>query len=420
LRQCPFFLESGPGFGELGRYTFKGCDPFLVLTAKGTSVKIRDYHRTERLNGDPFEILRQLLREYATPCDPNDSPLASGGAIGYLGYDLCHFVEDLPRRAIDDLNLPDLWMGFYREITVKNSKEAEQRKNIFPITPAPLHPCTLSLSTLNSHSSFSKVAYLETIRRVQEYILAGDVYQVNLSQRFEIPIQASAFDLYQKLTQINPAPFAAHLDCGGFSIVGVSPERFLKFDPVSRLVETRPIKGTRPRGVTPEEDEALALELLQSEKDRAEHLMIVDLERNDLGRVCEIGSVHVPDLWTLERHPTIWHLVSTVRGTLRPGFDRIDLLSATFPGGSITGAPKIRAMEIIDELEPTTRGVYTGAIGYLGFDGRMDLNIAIRTAIVKDRMVYFHVGGGIVADSDPEMEYQETLDKARAIFEVLG
>ncbi|MBI4531163.1 MAG: aminodeoxychorismate synthase component I [Candidatus Latescibacteria bacterium] len=457
MRQHPFFLESGPGFGELGRYTFKGCDPFLVLRAKGTSVEIIAHRTTQRLQGDPFEILRQLLKEYATPCNPNDSPLASGGAIGYLGYDLRHFVENLPRQATDDLHLPDLWMGFYREIETKENTQDFSSASLnscisafllfFPSTPISrrstrsirypdfrLPPSIDSLGrsttlidslgrsatlTFDSHSSFSKVTYLEAIRRVQDYILAGDVYQVNLSQRFEVPIQTSAFDFYRKLNRRNPAPFAAYLNCGRFSVISISPERFLRFDPLSRIVETRPIKGTRPRGETPEEDEALAAGLSRSEKDRAEHLMIVDLERNDLGRVCEVGSVHVPDLWRLERHPTVWHLVSTIRGKLHPGLDRIDLLRATFPGGSITGAPKIRAMEIIDEVEPTMRGVYTGAIGYVGFDGRMDLSIAIRTAIVKDGMAYFHVGGGIVADSDPEMEYQETLDKAKAMFEVL-
>jgi para-aminobenzoate synthetase component 1 len=426
-RRYPFLLESGSGFGELGRYTFWGTDPFLILRAKGRSIEIEDDRHTERLNGNPLEVLRQLLREHTMPCNPNDPPLASGGAVGYLGYDLRHFVEDLPKRATDDLHLPDLWMGFYRRINIDEQRESFEFRvrELSTRNPEPGTSSTVGQEQGTRKekrrvtSTFSKAAYLEAVRRVQGYILAGDVYQVNLSQRFEVPIRGAAADFYEQLTRMNPAPFAARLDCGEFSIVSVSPERFLKFDPVSRLVETRPIKGTHPRGKIPEEDEALAAELSRSEKDRAEHLMIVDLERNDLGRVCEVGSVHVPELWRLERHPTVWHLVSTVRGKLRPGLDRIDLIRATFPGGSITGAPKIRAMEIIDEVEPTVRGIYTGAIGYVGFDGRMDLSIAIRMATVRDGMAYFHVGGGIVADSDPEMEYQETLDKARAIFEVV-
>jgi len=231
---------------------------------------------------------------------------------------------------------------------------------------------------------------------------------------------ATPEELYLRLRAINPAPFAAFLKFPEFSVVSASPERFLHFDPRTRRVHTRPIKGTRPRGQTPEEDERLAQELLRSEKDRAEHVMIVDLERNDLGRVAETGSVRVREMATLETFPTVFHLTSTVEATLREDKDRVDLLQATFPGGSITGAPKIRAMEIIDELEPTTRGVYTGSIGYFAFDGRMDLNIAIRTLVIKDGVAYFQVGGGIVADSEPEAEYQETLDKAAAIKRSMG
>ena len=226
-------------------------------------------------------------------------------------------------------------------------------------------------------------------------------------------------ELYARLRQLSPVPYGAYLHCGDFHILSASPERFLHFSPSSRTVETRPIKGTRPRGLTPELDRKLAAELLHSEKDLAELLMIVDLERNDLGRVCDIASIHVPERVALESYSNIHHLVATVRGTLRRDADRIDLLKSCFPGGSITGAPKIRAMELIDELEPTDRGVYTGAIGYFGFDGTMDLNIAIRTCILKEGRAYFHVGGGIVADSEPEAEYQETLDKASSWLAVL-
>jgi para-aminobenzoate synthetase component 1 len=269
-------------------------------------------------------------------------------------------------------------------------------------------------------SNFTKDKYLTAIRRAKAYIAAGDIYQVNLSQRFSGPLPVPPFDLYTRLRARNPAPFAAFLDFGEMQILSSSPERFLQVEARTRQVRTRPIKGTRPRGNTPEQDADLGRELLLSEKDRAELVMIVDLERNDLGRVCETGSVHVPELMVLERDPTVHHLVSTVAGRLPPERNRMDLLRAMFPGGSITGAPKIRAMEIIAELEPTRRGVYTGSIGWLGFTGDMDLNIAIRTFVVRDGMAHFQVGGGIVADSDPEEEYEETLHKGRALMEALG
>lgn len=241
---------------------------------------------------------------------------------------------------------------------------------------------------------------------------------MNLSQRFEADLTIPPYELYRRLRRINPAPFASYLNFAGVSVVSASPERFLKLQ--GDWVETRPIKGTRPRGKSAEEDRALAQELLSSIKDRAENVMIVDLERNDLGRVCRYGTVRVVELAILETYPTVFHLTSTVRGRLCPDKTRIDLLKATFPGGSITGAPKVRAMEIIDELEPTRRSVYTGSIGYLSFSGEMDLNIVIRTFLVKEGKAYFQVGGGIVYDSEPEAEYEETLDKAKALFQALN
>jgi para-aminobenzoate synthetase component 1 len=269
------------------------------------------------------------------------------------------------------------------------------------------------MPALQIMSNFTHGDYLQAVRRAKDYIAAGDIYQVNLSQRMSAPLATTPMSLYRRLTQENPAPFSAYLETPDAAIVCCSPERFLQVR--SDEVETRPIKGTRPRGSTPEEDARLAAELLASEKDRAENVMIVDLERNDLGRVCEYGSVHVPELFALESYATVHHLVSTVRGRLRPGATALDCLRASFPGGSITGAPKVRAMEIIEELERTRRGVYTGAIGYLCFSGDMDVNIVIRTLVVRDGTAYFQVGGAIVADSDPEGEYQETLDKARAL-----
>ncbi len=262
-------------------------------------------------------------------------------------------------------------------------------------------------------SNFTKPEYLAAIARIKDYIRAGDVYQVNLSQRFEAPLPCRPYSLYRRLRKLSPAPFAAYLNCGNLQVAGSSPERFLRIR--NGRIETRPIKGTRPRGGPPDEDARLRAELLASEKDRAELLMIVDVERNDLGRICEVGSIRVDEIFRLETHPTVHHLVAAVSGKVRPGSDVIDCIRSMFPGGSITGAPKIRAMQIIDEIETRPRHLYTGAVGYLGFDGNCDLNIAIRTIYCLGDRAYFHAGGGIVWDSDPEAEYQETLDKARAM-----
>ena len=272
--------------------------------------------------------------------------------------------------------------------------------------------------SLDLRSSFSREAYLEAVERVREYIFAGDIFQANLSQRLEAPLDEPAWELYKRLRAINPAPFAAYIETGEATIMSASPERFLRVS-TDRTVETRPIKGTSPRGIGPEHDAALGQALIESEKDRAENLMIVDLLRNDLSRVCVPGTVRVPELFLLENYPTVHHLVSTVVGVLPPKADAVDLLQASFPGGSITGAPKVRAMEIIAELEPSRRGVYCGSIGYLSVTGALDTNIVIRTYLALERRVYFSVGGGIVADSDPTAEYEETLTKARALIAAL-
>ncbi len=269
-------------------------------------------------------------------------------------------------------------------------------------------------------STFTHRGYLDAVARVREYIVAGDIFQANLSQRFQAPLGEPPFELYRRLRCRNPAPFSAYLGFDGLEVVSASPERFLRLDENRRHVETRPIKGTRPRGLGPMHDAALGRALAESEKDRAENVMIVDLLRNDLSRVCRPGTVRVPELFALEHHPTVHHLVSTVVGELDPAADAVDLLRATFPGGSITGAPKVRAMEIIAELEPTRRGVYCGAIGYLSGTGAMDTSIVIRTFLALRGQVYFQAGGGIVADSDPELEYRETVDKARALIEALS
>jgi para-aminobenzoate synthetase component 1 len=357
----------------------------------------------------------------------------TGGAIGCWGYDLRYRLERLPCHAPDDPQLPDAWIGIYPTLYVFDHYD---QRGYLVHAPAPgessgagegcLEKLRELLGTAEEgdppaadppavpvRSSFTRAEYLCAVERVKEYIAAGDIYQANLSQRFAAPLAMPPAALYQRLRAASPAPFAAYLDAGRFQVLSSSPERLLRVR--GGIVETRPIKGTRPRGRTPEEDARLAAELGVSAKDRAELVMIVDLERNDLGRVCEFGSVRVRRLLELETHPTVHHLVATVEGRLRPGLTALEALRACFPGGSITGAPKIRAMEIIEELEPVHRGFYTGAIGYAGFDGSGEWNVAIRIMVAAGGQVTFSAGGGIVADSVPELEYEETLHKRRAI-----
>ncbi len=442
-RPFSFFLDSGMDHDNLGRYSFIGSDPFLVLTSRGSQVTLHYGDKRERVVGNPFDVLGQVLDRYAIQESPSPLPFV-GGAVGYLSYDLCHFIEGLPSTAVDDLQLPECYLAFYDAVVGFDHKEgrAYVASNGFPATNESkreekagarieelkgiLTRASRSSAELSEDSipvtklrgGFTHEEYVEAVARVREYIAAGDIFQVNLSQRFEVELPIPPYELYRRLRGINPAPFAAYLNFDDVTIVSASPERFLRLQ--GDTVDTRPMKGTRPRGSNDAEDDALAAELLDSVKDRAENVMIVDLERNDLGRVCRYGTVKVRELWTLEKYATVFQLTSTVEGRLREDKGRIDLLKGAFPGGSITGAPKVRAMEIIDELEPTRRSVYTGSIGYLGFDGGMDSNIVIRTFIVKDGKAYFQVGGGIVWDSDPEAEYRETLDKARALIEALN
>jgi para-aminobenzoate synthetase component 1 len=324
-----------------------------------------------------------------------------GFAIGYFGYDLKNELERLPARAVDDLGLPDCWFGFYRNVERATSRET----GIPPVLSA-----SRDRRDARPTAAGNRAAFLAAVRRAQEYIAAGDIYQVNLSQRFQCAVAAAAPEVYCALRAANPAPYAAYLDLGDAQILSSSPECFLQIQ--GRHVRTRPIKGTRPRAGNP-------AELLAAPKDNAELLMITDLERNDLGRVCEFGSVRVRELKRVESYATVHHLVATVEGALRPEIGPVDCVRACFPGGSITGAPKIRAMQIIDELEPYARGVYCGAIGYFGPNGDAHFNIAIRTLVQQGTRLTFHAGSGIVADSEPEAEFQETLAKAQGIFNAL-
>lgn len=459
-------LESASVHEPLGRHSFLMADPFRVLRGKGSQVELlRPGRAPRRCNGDPFDALHAVLARYQTQ-PVQGLPPFQGGAAGYLGYDLLHHLERVPPPPCDDLSLPDLCIGLYdwvlawdhvrercwlistglpafeprdrraraalRAARVRNRlagrvrrprpderRHAYRDRAVVRAASGPREsPARWPVARMPGVvSTFSHTDYLEIVERARDYILAGDIFQANLSQRLETPWRASPFELYRRLRRCNPAAFAAYMDIGEATLVSASPERFLRLD--GDDVETRPIKGTVSRGLTPMHDLALERALLDSEKDRAENVMIVDLLRNDLSRVCRDHTVRVPELWAVDRLPNVQHLVSTVTGRLRAGLGAVDLLKATFPGGSITGAPKVRAMEIIHELERTRRNVYTGAIGYVGFDGAMDTSIAIRTVVVRRGTAYFQVGGGIVADSEPEREYLETLAKAEGLVAAL-
>ena len=441
-RPFSFWLDSGMDPQKLGRYSFMGSDPFLVMRSRGDEIKLIKDGVEEKRQGNPFDVLGELLKAYTIKDSGSAIPF-TGGAVGYFSYDLCHFIEKLPTKAGDDLKLPECYLGFYDAVVAfdhlenktylvstgfpeieegKRKKRAEARlneiRNLVMLAPPSQVVQKPIRKGLKLKSNFTHEGYLEAVVKAREYICAGDIFQVNLSQRLEVDINTTSYELYKRLRIINPAPFANYFNFDGVSIVGASPERFLKVK--GDWVETRPIKGTRPRGRAPEEDKALAEDLQKSVKDRAENIMIVDLERNDIGRVCRYGTVKVKELAILETYPTVFHLTSTVVGQMREGKGVSDLLKATFPGGSITGAPKVRAMEIIDELEPTRRSVYTASLGYISFSGDTDLNIVIRTFIVKDGKAYFQVGGAVVYDSEAEAEYIETLDKAKALIQALG
>jgi len=422
------WLDSARPDERFGRYSFLTAEPFLVFSSRGDRWTVRG-HESAAGTGNPFAKLAELLARH-TSVHRADTPFPLGGAFGYFGYDLKNQIERLPGRAPDDLSLPDCWFGFYDWLIVFD----HMTDRVFQVGPQPVQLNVGGASARRSvanvqagrraeapptfiESNFERVDFLRAVRRAKNYIAAGDIYQVNLSQRFHARANVPAADLYLVLRETNPAPFAAYLDIGEAQVLSSSPERFLRLS--GRHVQTRPIKGTRPRTGDEANDQVAARELMMSAKDQAELVMITDLERNDLGRVCEFGSVHVPELVRLEEYATVFHLVSTVEGRLREGVSHVEALRACFPGGSITGAPKIRAMEIIDELEPHARGVYTGAIGYFGFNGESDFNIAIRTMIQKGNDVYFHAGAGIVADSDPGAEYEETLAKARGMIAAL-
>ncbi|MBI5136434.1 MAG: aminodeoxychorismate synthase, component I [Nitrospirae bacterium] len=445
----PFLLESGKG-GELGRWSFLGGGPRLVLACGPSGVTLTENGATLPLAGGPLTALRRVLRENGVSgpggADTSALPPFFAGLCGVFSYDLARRFERLPALAADDAPVPEADLGWYDTVIAVDHHQARlwvchlpapaersahaaprhdrARGRIVDLferldTPAPgedAPPATAPVGAVAAE--MPRAAFLDMVRRAKDYIAAGDIFQANLSQRFAAPLNGlHPWELYRALAAINPAPFACYLEQDGRHVVSSSPERLVSLR--AGLVQARPIAGTRPRGADAALDRLSGQELLAHPKERAEHVMLVDLMRNDLGRVCDYGSVRVSEFMTTERYSHVIHIVSNVVGRLGPGMDAPALLKAVFPGGTITGAPKVRCMEIIEELEPVRRGIYTGSAGYLSAAGDMDLNILIRTIHARDGMARFQTGAGIVADSDPEAEYEETLHKAAAMRRAL-
>jgi len=419
--QFSFLFHSGRSGSENSRYSFLGT--FHNSIIKGSS------------NRDLLKQLQSILNNFKSE-GIDYLPHFWGGAVGYFSYDIARHFEKIATIAVDDLNIPEIYIGFTDEVIVFDHDEKilkiiiclkrddnygygveRLNKLVSAITSRQSPVISHQMTARNLKSNMTKSKFTNMVKRAKEYIREGDIFQANLSQRFEAEFEGDPWEFYKRLNEINPSPFGGYINFDDMSIVSASPERLIKIN--GKYIETRPIAGTRPRGKSSQNDIALSKELLLNEKERAEHIMLVDLERNDLGRVCKYGTVKVDELMTLESYSHVWHIVSKVVGELKDDVKFIDILRACFPGGTITGCPKVRCMEIIEELEPVRRGIYTGSMGYIGYDGRIDLNIIIRSALVKNGKIYFYAGAGIVADSNPEKEYEETLFKAEAIMEAL-
>jgi anthranilate synthase component I len=439
-----FLLESIEGGEKIARYSFLGCNPYLTISSSGDTVEIvRSGERMQR-KGQLLDVMRKITERYRPVRLPGLPPFV-GGAVGYVSYDAVRWVEAIPQAGENDLKVDDAMMMFFSTILafdharqqiliISNSfidesapqLEAKYQKAVAeiealeallnqPVTIPPFGKAAEGSERIQSN--FSKADYLAAVDKAKEHIKAGDIFQAVLSQRFTAEVTCDPFNIYRALRIVNPSPYMFFLKLGETSVIGSSPEMLVRI--VNGKAYYRPIAGTRPRGTNEDEDALLAEELKADEKERAEHIMLVDLGRNDLGRVCEFGSVEVLDLMLIEKYSHVMHLVSSLRGDLRKDLDRFDALMACFPAGTVTGAPKVRAMEIIDSLEPTRRGVYAGAILYLDFSGNLDSCIAIRTLVVKDGKAYIQAGGGIVADSVPEKEFQETINKSRALVKAV-
>ena len=428
-RPWAMLLDSASVQHVNSRYDIMVWQPLATLVTEPEHSTLTDNSGEHRLSGDPFVLLQQQHERYFPKAPASELPFA-GGALGYFAYDLGRYTENLPEQAVADISLPQMAIGFYATALILDKQlqqlwfvdyngDAEQgwRALWQQLQQAQTEAHRPFALTGSWQPNMDKAGYRQRFAAVQQYLLSGDCYQINLTQRFSAPYQGDEWQAYLKLRDSNAAPFSAFIRLPQGAVLSISPERFLEVR--KRQVETKPIKGTRPRGLCPMTDEVEADNLRHSAKDRAENVMIVDLLRNDLGKVCLPGSVAVPSLFAIESFPAVHHLVSTVTGTLAEHHTAADLLRGAFPGGSITGAPKVRAMEIIEQLEPQRRSVYCGAIGYISSNGDMDTNIAIRTLICDGNTIYCQAGGGIVADSDADSEYQETLDKVNKILPVL-
>lgn len=444
-----YLLESVERGEQLGRYSFLGSEPILVFKSKGEGIEIIRGGKSEilRVEKDPLDTLRKIMAGYRA-VNSAKLPRFLGGAVGYVGYDIVRFWEEIPEKNQDDLNLPDsLFMLSHTLVifdhlnhTIKvvsyallEGKESPQvayrktRHRIDEVIRKLRQPSSLLDDAKKQRkeeevkekvgSNFTSDIFQAKVKKAKEYIRAGDIFQVVLSQRLKRKVSVSGFDIYRTLRSLNPSPYMYYLKCGDFEIVGSSPETLVREE--EKEVTYRPIAGTRKRGKDRAEDELLAEELSANPKERAEHIMLVDLGRNDMGRVCEYGTVKVTELFSVEKYSHVMHLVSSIEGRLRKGMDQYDLLRACFPAGTVSGAPKVRAMEIIEELEPCRRGPYAGALGYFSFSGNMDTCIIIRTILIKKGIAYIQAGAGIVADSEPESEYEETLNKARALIKAI-
>jgi anthranilate synthase component 1 len=439
-----FLLESVEGGEKIARYTFVGAEPAEIFRYSSGACVQEGPDRLVWEERDPVSFLRERMQRFRPVRVPGLPPLV-GGAIGYFSYDMVRLIERLPRRLRDDAGLCDAMLMFYlglvafdhvqQRLWIIRNVFTEGRGNLRQKYDAALREITAVRKTLEQpappkssagrgksakrgalriRSNFSRHEYLQAVRKAKEYIRAGDIFQVVLSQRFSAESQADPFDVYRELRAINPSPYLFYLKLNDVSVIGSSPEMLVKVQ--GRDVFYRPIAGTRPRGRDEKEDARLEAELLASEKERAEHIMLVDLGRNDLGRVCDYGTVRVEKLMQVERYSHVMHIVSSLRGRLRPDVDCFDALMACFPAGTVSGAPKVRAMEIIEEMEKTRRGIYAGGILYLDFAGNLDSCIALRTMVMKNGVAHVQAGGGIVADSTPEGEYQETVNKSRALL----
>lgn len=421
-------LESGRG----GRYNIVGLNPVAVIRGKGEMLHISESGKETIKRGNPLDLMQEYMEQWKTDYNPEYPPF-QGGAIGYFSYDCIRYIEKLPSLAEDDIDIPDIFFLLFDDVFVYDQKEqvlwvithyvdkyeeAKERLNEWKslwMTEAPEVTVPFESPEKKSEAvAFTEAGFMKAVECIQEYIGAGDVFQVNLSTRQERTLQTHPLEIYTSLREINPSPYMGYLELGDFQIVSGSPELLIKKQGTE--VSTRPIAGTRSRGADEQEDEELARELIENEKERAEHVMLVDLERNDLGRVCKYGTVEVDEFMVIEKYSHVMHIVSNVRGEVEEDKDAFDLVKAVFPGGTITGAPKIRTMEIIEELEPVRRGIYTGSIGWIGYSGDTELNIVIRTLLAKDGKAHVQAGAGIVIDSNPENEYKESLKKAIALW----